>query len=153
MGRNRNPKVAGSSLRSGRNCRCGSKCPVLSPLNSSTEVIPLSKALNPQLLPGLPTAQGVCSRCVCVHCCVIHSMGDHISYLATCHITFFLLFYHSCTLHVDSDPILTYVTDRRGICSLPETKSSLRLRQCFVETLIEMCVGLSGEDQCLVLFG
>lgn len=56
---------------------------------------------------------------------------------------------------VDSDPILTYVTDMRGMRSLPETKSSLSLRQCFVETLIELCVWLcvSGEDQCLVLLG
>ncbi len=66
---------------------------VLSILNNTTEV-PLSKAPNPQLLPGpqhkwLPTVPGVCSWCVCVFtaACVhfvwvncraqIQSMGHH----------------------------------------------------------------------------
>ncbi len=47
----RNLKVASSSLRSGRNCRLGGVNVQLSTLNTTTEV-PLSKALNPQLLPG-----------------------------------------------------------------------------------------------------
>ncbi len=58
-----------------------------STLNTTTEVRPLSKALNPQLLPGrrrikwLPTPLGVCSLCLCVclyttHCCVyVHLDG------------------------------------------------------------------------------
>ncbi len=43
-------------------------------LNTTTEV-PLSKAANPTAPRApqhkwLPTVPGVCSRCVCVHCCV-----------------------------------------------------------------------------------
>ncbi len=65
----------------------------LSTFNTTIEVRPLSKAPNPQLLPRapqywLPTAPGVYSRCVCVHCYVralgwvkcraqIQSMGHH----------------------------------------------------------------------------
>ncbi len=60
-----NPKVVGLSLRSGRNCRWGEWITItLSTLNTTTEVRPLSKAPNPQLLPGhhwLPTAPGVCA--------------------------------------------------------------------------------------------
>lgn len=53
--------------------------------------------------------------------------------------------YHSCTLHSVSsgqstDAILTCATDMRGMHSLPETKSSLRLTERFVETLTEVCV-------------
>uniref|UniRef100_A0A672P3T5 Discs large MAGUK scaffold protein 3 n=1 Tax=Sinocyclocheilus grahami TaxID=75366 RepID=A0A672P3T5_SINGR len=49
---------------------------VLSPTFNTTTEVPLSKAPNPQLLPGrrsnkwLPTAPGVCSRCVCSLLCV-----------------------------------------------------------------------------------
>lgn len=39
-----------------------------------------------------------------------------------------------------TDAILTYATDMRGMHSLPETKSSLRLTERFVETLTEVCV-------------
>ncbi len=72
-------KVSGSSRRFVRDCRLGEwMSSALSTFNTTTEVRPLSKTLNPQLLPGqhrLPTALGVCSRCVCVclftsHCCV-----------------------------------------------------------------------------------
>lgn len=56
---------------------------------------------------------------------------------------------------VDSDLILTFVTDMRGMCCLPETKSSLRLRRRFIEMLIEVCVCVrvcvSGKNQCLGL--
>ncbi len=51
-------------------------------LNTTTEV-PLSKAPNPQLLPGavtwLPTAPGVCSRCVCVFTAVCVCTLDGIN--------------------------------------------------------------------------
>ncbi len=98
--RTRNPKVVSSSLRSGRNCRWGEwMYSALSSFNTTTEV-PLSKAPNPQLLPGRRSINGcpllrvcvhgvcvftvcVCSRCVCVHfgwvkCrAQIPSMGHH----------------------------------------------------------------------------
>ncbi len=72
-------------------------------LNTTTEV-PLSKAPNPQLLPG--RAPGVCSRCVCVFTAVcmqlgwvkcraqIPSMGHH----TWPHVTSLSLsFTHACT--------------------------------------------------------
>ncbi len=79
------PKVAGLSLRSGRDCRWGEwMSSTFSTLNTTTEVRPLSKALNPQLLPRhrrikwLTTPPGVCV-CVCLyttHCCVcVHLDG------------------------------------------------------------------------------
>ncbi len=78
----------------------GSECPVLSTVNTTTEVRPLSKAPNSQLLPGRRSINGcpltgcVFTVCVCVwclfttHCCVcalgwvkcraqIQSMGRH----------------------------------------------------------------------------
>ncbi len=79
----------GSNLGSGSYCRITS---VLSTFNSTTEVRPLSKAPNSQLLPGCrcidcPLLQ-VCVHGVCVHYCVcalgwvkcraqILSMGHH----------------------------------------------------------------------------
>ncbi len=52
----------GSSLRSGRNCGWGEwMSSVLSTFNTTTEVRPLSKAPNPQLLPRRPLLR------VCVH--------------------------------------------------------------------------------------
>ncbi len=81
--------------RAGRNCRLGELMySALSTLNTKTEV-PLSKAPNPQPLPGCHSINGcpllrVCVHgvCVCVHCCVcalwmgkcrarIPSMGHH----------------------------------------------------------------------------
>ncbi len=63
--------------------------------------LPLSKAPNPQPLhTWLPTAPGVCSQCVWVHCCVCALwMGKLQStkskygstYLAVCHVTFIRL--------------------------------------------------------------
>lgn len=56
---------------------------------------------------------------------------------------------------VDSDLILTFVTDMRGICCLPETKSSLKLRRRFIEMLIEVCMCVllcvRVKNQCLGL--
>ncbi len=80
-----NLKVAGSSLRSGRNCRWLKWITsALSTFNTTTEVRPLSKAPNPQLLPGCRSIG--CP--LCVHYCVcalgwvkcraqIPSMGHH----------------------------------------------------------------------------
>ncbi len=65
--RTRNPKVVGSSLRSSRNCRWGEwMYSALSTLNTTTEVS-LSKALNPQLLPGRRSINGCPLLRVCVH--------------------------------------------------------------------------------------
>ncbi len=65
--RTRNPKVAGSSLRSGRYCRWGNwMYSALSSFNTTTEV-PLSKAPNPQLLPGRRSINGCPLLRVCVH--------------------------------------------------------------------------------------
>ncbi len=46
----------------------------LSTFNTTTEV-PLSKAPNPQLLPGRRSINGVCSRCVCVFTAVCVHFG------------------------------------------------------------------------------
>ncbi len=79
----------GSSLRSGRDCRWGEWITsTLSTLNTMTEVRPLSKAPNPQLLPfqhssiGCPLLQVYVHYCVCtlgwVKCrAQILSMGHH----------------------------------------------------------------------------
>ncbi len=83
-----NPKVVGSSLRSGRDCRWGEWITsTLSTLNTTTEVKPLSKAPNPQLLSGrhsigCPLLQVYVHYCVCtlgwVKCrAQIPSMGHH----------------------------------------------------------------------------
>ncbi len=69
--------------------------------------VPLSKALNPQLLPE-PTAPGVCSRCVCVCALWMGYMQSTNSeygslYLAVCHV-------RSC--HVTHTHTHTGVTDR-----------------------------------------
>ncbi len=78
----------GSSLRSGRDCRWGEWITsTLSTFNTTTEVRPLSKAPNPQLLPGRRNI-GCPLLQVCVHYCVcalgwvkcraqIPSMGHH----------------------------------------------------------------------------
>ncbi len=69
--RTSNPKVAASSLRSGRNCRRGEWITnALSTFNTMTEVRPLSKALNPQLLPGAAALAAHCSGCVFTTVCV-----------------------------------------------------------------------------------
>ncbi len=76
-----NPKVVGSSLRSGSDCRWGEWITsTLSTLNTTTEMRPLSKAPNPQLLPGrhwLPTAPGVCALGWVKCRAQIPSMGHH----------------------------------------------------------------------------
>ncbi len=83
-----NPKVLGSNLRSGRDCRWGEWITsTLSTFNTMTEVRPLSKAPNPQLLPGrrsigCPLLQVYVHYCVCalgwVKCrAQIPSMGHH----------------------------------------------------------------------------
>ncbi len=83
LGQTCNPKVAGSSLRSGRSCRWGGECSLL-PFNTTTEVRPLSKAPNPQLLPGYRSiscpllrvcVHGVCVLTVCVHGVCVHLDG------------------------------------------------------------------------------
>ncbi len=111
--RTRNPKVAGSSLRSGRYCRWGNwMYSALSSFNTTTEV-PLSKAPNPQLLPGRRSINGcpllrVCVHGVCVFTAVcvhfgwdkcraqIPSMGyhtwPHVTSLSLFHVTF--TFFH-----------------------------------------------------------
>ncbi len=65
----------------------------LSTFNAKTEV-PLSKAPNrASQHKWLPTAPGVCSRCVCVHSCVcVQSTNSEYGspYLAVCHVTFTL---------------------------------------------------------------
>uniref|UniRef100_A0A672RV01 Very long-chain specific acyl-CoA dehydrogenase, mitochondrial n=1 Tax=Sinocyclocheilus grahami TaxID=75366 RepID=A0A672RV01_SINGR len=53
--RTRNPKVAGSSLIPEGIVGGGSECTALSPTFNTTTEVPLSKAPNPQLLPGLIT--------------------------------------------------------------------------------------------------
>ncbi len=78
----------------------------LSTLNTTTEVRPLSKALNPQLLPGRRSINGCPLLRVCVHgVCVFTAVCVHFGwdkcrtqnsecvspYLAVCHITSFLL--------------------------------------------------------------
>ncbi len=59
----------GSSLRSGRDCRWGEWITsTLSTFNTTTEVRPLSKAPNPQLLPGRRSIGSGCMfTTVCVH--------------------------------------------------------------------------------------
>ncbi len=94
-----NQKVAGSSLRCGRDCRLGSECTALSStLKTMTEVRPLSKTLNPQLLPGCHSNKAVhCSGCVCVCVHLDELNAEHIfskygaPYLATRHFTFTFL--------------------------------------------------------------
>ncbi len=57
-----------SSLRSGRDCRWGEwMFSALSTFNTMTEVRPLSKAPNPQLLPGRRSINGCPLLRVCVH--------------------------------------------------------------------------------------
>ncbi len=74
-----NPKVVGSSLRSGRNCRWGEwMTSALSTLNTTTEVRPLRKAPNPQLLPGRRSIGCPLLR-VCVHgVCVFTAVCVHL---------------------------------------------------------------------------
>ncbi len=56
--------------RAGRNCRWGEwMSSALSTFNTTTEV-PLSKALNPQLVPERHSINGCPMPRVCVHCCV-----------------------------------------------------------------------------------
>ncbi len=70
----RNPKVASLSLRPAEFLSGGSECPALSPpsipqraaLEQGTEQCPAPRALQHK---WLPTALGVCSRCVCVCVC------------------------------------------------------------------------------------
>ncbi len=68
----------------------------LSTLNTRTEV-PLSKAPNPQLLPGRHSINGCPLLRVCVHCCVCalrmgqmqSTNSEYVSpYLVVCHVTF-----------------------------------------------------------------
>uniref|UniRef100_A0A671PL21 Trafficking kinesin-binding protein 1-like n=1 Tax=Sinocyclocheilus anshuiensis TaxID=1608454 RepID=A0A671PL21_9TELE len=99
--RTRNPKVVGSSLVPAGIVGGGSECTALSPTFNTTTEVPLSKAPNPQLLPGCRSinscpllrvcVHGVCVfTAVCVHfgwvkCrALIPSMGHH----AICHVTF-----------------------------------------------------------------
>ncbi len=64
------PEVVGSSLGSSRKCQWGEWITsVLSTFNTRTEVRPLSKAPNPQLLPGRRSIGCPLLR-VCVHYCV-----------------------------------------------------------------------------------
>ncbi len=75
--RTRNPKVAGSSLRSG-NCRWGEW--MYSAFNTTTEVL-LSKAPNPQLLPGRRSINGCPLLRVCVHgVCVFTAVCVHFGW-------------------------------------------------------------------------
>ncbi len=78
----RDPKVASSSLRSGRNCRWGEwMYSTLSTLNTTTEV-PLSKAPNPQLLPGRRGKNGCPLLQVCVHgVCVFSAVCVHFGWV------------------------------------------------------------------------
>ncbi len=74
MSRILHPKVTGSSLGPAGIVGGGSECTALSPSSIQyNKARPLSKAPNPQLLPGR-TAPGVCvcvcSRCVCSLLCV-----------------------------------------------------------------------------------
>ena len=75
--------------RAGRNCgivHVQELCMYssLSTFNTTTEV-PLSKALNIQLLPGRRSingyAPGVCSRCVCVCVCVFTAVCVHFGWV------------------------------------------------------------------------
>ncbi len=100
--RTHNRKVASSSLVPAGIVGGGSEGPAL-----SSPSIPrrgaLEQGTKPPTAPRalqhkwLPTALGVCSRCVCVHCCVcalwmgyIQSMKSEYGspYLAVCHVTF-----------------------------------------------------------------
>ncbi len=55
-----------------------SECTALTTPNTTTEV-PLSKALNPQLLPGCPLLRCVITVCVCVCVCVFSAVCVHCS--------------------------------------------------------------------------
>ncbi len=72
-----------SSLRSGRNCRWGEwMYSALSTLNTTTEVRPLSKAPNPQLLPGRRSINGCPLLRVCVHgVCVFTAVCVHVGWV------------------------------------------------------------------------
>ncbi len=96
-----NRKIVGSSLRTGRNCRWGEwMYSTLSPPS-----IPRRGALEQDTEPPtaprapqhkwLPTATGVCSRCVCslLYVCINSEYGS--PYLAVCHITF--TYMRNCT--------------------------------------------------------
>ncbi len=91
------PKGCEFESRAGRNCRWGEwMSSALSTLNTTTEV-PLSKAPNPQLLPGRRSINGCPLLRVCVHCCVCALWMGYVQstnseygspYLAVCHVTF-----------------------------------------------------------------
>ncbi len=63
----RNPKVMGLSLGTGRNSRWGSEFTALSSIFNTMTEVPLSKAPNPQLLPGCHSINGCPLLRVCVH--------------------------------------------------------------------------------------
>uniref|UniRef100_A0A672KQG2 RNA-binding motif, single-stranded-interacting protein 3-like n=1 Tax=Sinocyclocheilus grahami TaxID=75366 RepID=A0A672KQG2_SINGR len=64
--RTHNPKVVGSSLVPAGIVGGGSECTALSPTFNTTTEVPLSKALNPQLLPGRRSINGCPLLRVCV---------------------------------------------------------------------------------------
>ncbi len=77
--RTRNPKVVSSSLGPAGIVGGGSECPALSSTFNTMTEVPLSKAPNPQLLPGRRSINGcpllrVCV-CVCSLLCVCTWMG------------------------------------------------------------------------------
>ncbi len=147
--RTHNRKVASSSLRQLGIVGGGSECTVLSP-SSIPRRGALEQGTEPTTAPWaprhkwLPTAPGVCSWCVCVHCCVCALGWVNVEHEFRIYI-YFIIFINNNIVKVNASLFVHSVTaeqpraggraavfnhqQEQEICNMVIANNSIRLRE------------------------